>query len=62
LPLGVRASLEAAVGDAVSRVRESQLLADVDVEVQTWEALVIRRRCIRVLGTAGRRVRVISVP
>lgn len=62
LPLGVRASLEAAVGDAVSRVRESQLLADVDVEVQTWEALVIRRQCIRVLGTAGRRVRVISVP
>ena len=62
LPLGIRASLEAAVGDAVGRVRESQLLADVDVEVQTWEALVVRRQCIRVLGTAGRRVRVISVP
>ena len=61
-PVGPRASLEAAVGDAVGRVRDGQLLADAEVEVRTWEALLVRRQCVRVIGTAGRRVRVISVP
>jgi hypothetical protein len=49
------------VDDAVKKVPESQLLADVRVEVQTWEALLVRRQCIRLLATAGRRVRVISI-
>jgi hypothetical protein len=62
LPVGTRASLAAAVDDAVGKVSESQLLADVSVEVRTWEALLVRRQCIRLLGTAGRRVRVISIP
>ncbi len=62
LPVGTRASLAAAVDDAVGKVPDSQLLADVEVEIQTWDALLVRRQCIRVLGTAGRRVRVISIP
>jgi hypothetical protein len=62
LPVGGRASLAAAVEDAVGRVRDSQLLADVHVEVRTWEGLLVRRQCVRVVGTAGRRVRVVSIP
>jgi hypothetical protein len=62
VPVGTRASLAAAVDDAVGKVPESHLLADVSVEVQTWEALLVRRHCIRLLATAGRRVRVISIP
>jgi hypothetical protein len=61
VPVGTRASLATAVDDAVKKVPESQLLADVRVELQTWEALLVRRQCIRLLATAGRRVRVISI-
>jgi hypothetical protein len=62
LPVGARASLTAAVDDAVGKVRGSQLLADVRVEVRTWNGLLVERQCIRLVGTAGRRVRVISIP
>jgi hypothetical protein len=53
--------LERAIGNAVAATPDGQVLSDVSIDLETVDTLLIRRRCVRVQGTVGRRVRSIVV-